>query len=159
KTAFPDGKPKDTKDEKKDDTKPAEPKPAGDSLKETKSDNTVVLFGDADMLYDQFSIRQMNSIFGMISQPLNNNLNLAQNLVEQMSGDNNLTAIRSRADVGKPFTRIEKMQTEAQERYQSKIKELETSLQEAQQKLNELQRTKEQGQQRFFLSPEQQTEV
>jgi len=162
KTAFPDGKPKDAKDakdEKKDETKPAEPKKADDSLKESKTDNVVVLFGDSDMLYDQFTLRQINSIFGPISQPLNGNINLAQNLVEQMGGDNNLTAVRSRAAMERPFTRIQKMQTAAEERYQSKIKDMETSLQEAQTKLNELQRTKEQGQQRFILSPEQQQEV
>ncbi len=160
KTAFPDGKPADAKDDKKDPTKPADDKAkAGDSLKETKNDNVVVLFGDADMLADQFTIRQMNTPFGAIAQPMNANLNLAQNLVDQLTGDANLIGVRSRTTLNRPFTRIKAMQTEAAERYQSKIKELEESLQEAQQKLSELQRTKEQGQQRFILSPEQAAEV
>jgi ABC-type uncharacterized transport system involved in gliding motility auxiliary subunit len=51
------------------------------------------------------------------------------------------------------------MEERAQESYRSKIKELEGSLSETQQKLNELQRTKEKGQQRFILSPEQQQEL
>src|ERR1039458_10633034 len=68
KTAFPDGAPQDKKDEKsdsekKDEKKPEDKKP-GDSLKETKSDNAVVLFGDSDMLYDPFTIRRIDSPFG-----------------------------------------------------------------------------------------------
>jgi chromosome segregation ATPase len=50
------------------------------------------------------------------------------------------------------------MEENAQQRYRSEIRELETSLQETQQKLNELQSTKKEGQ-RFILSPEQQQEL
>ena len=68
KTAFPDGAPQEKKDEKSDTEKKDEKKPdekkASDSLKETKGDNTVVLFGDADLLYDPFTIRQIDSPFG-----------------------------------------------------------------------------------------------
>ncbi len=85
-------------------------------------------------------------------------MNLAQNFVEQLTGDNNLISVRSRATLNRPFTRIRAMQAHAQEAYQSKIKELEGSLQETQQRVNELQRNKEKGQ-RFILSPEQQTEL
>src|SRR6266700_3150940 len=55
KTAFPDGKPKETEktDEKKDEAKKEEKK-TDDSLKESKGETAVVLIGDADMLYDQF---------------------------------------------------------------------------------------------------------
>ena len=53
------------------------------------------------------------------------------------------------------------MQSDAESNYRSKIKELETSLADAQRKLTELQRSKtpEAGQQRFILSPEQQQEI
>ena len=87
--------------------------------------------------------------------PMNGNLNLAQNAVEQFTGDNNLIAVRSRAVQNRPFTVVKKMQAEAEANYQSKIKELEDSLAETQRQLNELQQKKEKGQ-RFILSPEQQ---
>jgi hypothetical protein len=56
------------------------------------------------------------------------------------------------------------MQAKAESAFQTKIKSLETSLAEAQQKLNELQRNKADkadkgGGQRFILSPEQQREI
>src|SRR5579872_3859406 len=57
KTAFPDGMPKEKEDkDKKDAGKSADEKKTDDTLKETKGDNTVVLFGDSDMLYDQFAL-------------------------------------------------------------------------------------------------------
>src|SRR6266436_64889 len=163
KTAFPNGKPEDKKeDEKKDgdkkaDEKPAEKKP-DDSLKETKDENTVILVGDADMLFDHFALRQIQSPFGNLSMAMNGNLNFAQNAVEQLTGDNNLIAVRSRAIQNRPFTLVKKMQAEAEDNYRSKIKELEDSLAETQRRLNELQTKKEKGQ-RFILSPEQQAEV
>jgi ABC-type uncharacterized transport system involved in gliding motility auxiliary subunit len=159
KTAFPDGKPADTKpeDDKKDEKK--EEKKADESLKESKSEGVVVLVGDADMLHDQFSV-QIQNIFGQkIIIPRNGNLNLAQNVVEQLSGDSNLIAVRSRATLNRPFTKIQEIQARAEDRYRGKLKELEESLREAQTKLNELQAKKEKGQQRFILSPEQQAEI
>src|ERR1035438_1693926 len=91
KTAFPDGEPQEKKDEKSDTDKKDEKKPdakkASDSLKETKGDNTVVLFGDADMLYDPFTMRRIDSPFGAMQMAMNANLNLAQNIIEQMTGD------------------------------------------------------------------------
>lgn len=155
KTAFPDGRPEDNKDEAKD--KKAE-KSTEPSLKETKGDNSVVLIGDADMIYDGFTLRKMNSPFGTIEMAMNGNLNFAENLVEQLSGDNNLIAVRSRAVVEHPFTRVKKIEAEAQARYMDKIKELQDSRDKAIARLDELQQHKSQNQ-RFILSPEQQAEI
>ena len=52
------------------------------------------------------------------------------------------------------------MEAAARGRYQSRIQELEKSLQDTQQRLSELQRAKEgTGQQKMILSPEQQAEL
>jgi len=161
KTAFPDGKPKETEksDDKKDEAKKDEKKPE-DSLKESKGENAVVLIGDADMLYDQFSVQVQNFFGQKIIQPRNGNLNLAQNLVEQMAGDENLIAVRSRATMNRPFERIDKMQAQAEEAFRAERKKLEESLRETQQRLSELQAAKkDKGQQSFVLSAEQQAEI
>jgi ABC-type uncharacterized transport system involved in gliding motility auxiliary subunit len=94
-----------------------------------------------------------------MQEAMNGNLVLAQNLVEQLGGDNNLISVRSRAAVSHPFTRIQQMDAKANEAFQSKIKEFEDSKRETQQKISDLQRTKDQTQQRFVLSPEQQKEL
>jgi ABC-type uncharacterized transport system involved in gliding motility auxiliary subunit len=91
---------------------------------------------------------------------MNGNLNFMQNIVEQNAGDENLIAIRSRATMNRPFTRVREMQVAAEERYRSKIRDLEASLQETQNRLNELQQAKPgNGQQRMIMSPEQQAEL
>ena len=155
KTAFPDGKPEEKQADAKD--KPEEKK-ADSGLKETKQDNTVVLIGDSDMIYDGFTIRKVNSPFGTIATAMNGNLNFAQNLVEQFSGDNNLIAVRSRALLEHPFTRVKKIEAEAQSHYMDKIKELQDSRDKAVARLTELQQQKTQNQ-RFIMSPEQQAEI
>jgi ABC-type uncharacterized transport system involved in gliding motility auxiliary subunit len=163
KTAFPEGAPQDKKDEKsdadkKDDKKPEDKKP-GDSLKETKSDNAVVLFGDSDLLYDPFTIRRIDSPFGAMQMAMNANLNLAQNVLEQMTGDSNLIAVRSRATLNRPFTRVKELEAAANEKFQSEIKRLEDSAADSQRKINEMQAQKKDKDQRFILSPEQRTEL
>jgi len=118
-----------------------------------------VLIGDADMLYDQFSV-QIQNLFGQrIVIPRNGNLNLAQSVVEQMTGDSNLIGVRSRATLNRPFTVVQDMQAKAEESYRAKIKQVEDDLRETQTKLNELQAKKDKGQQRMILSPEQQAEL
>jgi ABC-type uncharacterized transport system involved in gliding motility auxiliary subunit len=97
----------------------------------------------------------MQSPFGTISMAMNGNLSVAQNAVEQLTGDNNLISVRSRAVQNRPFELVKKMQAEAESNYRSKIKELEDSLADTQRQLNDLQQKKEKGQ-RFILSPEQQ---
>ncbi|MGO8674618.1 MAG: Gldg family protein [Limisphaerales bacterium] len=163
KTAFPEGKPEDkakTEDkEKKDADKKAEVKKPDDSLKESKQETTVVLVGDADMLYDTVALRQVPTLMGMALTPMNGNLSFAQNMIEQLSGDNDLIAVRSRATLNRPFTRIQKMETAANEKFQSEIKALEAKATEASQRINELQAQRKDKDQRFILSREQTEEL
>jgi ABC-type uncharacterized transport system involved in gliding motility auxiliary subunit len=117
------------------------------------------LFGDADFLCDEFTLQRLRSPFGTFVTAMNANLTLAENLVEQLSGDANLIAIRSRATLSRPFTRMREMESAANERYQGKIKELQDSLDETQRRLNELQAQKKDKDQRFILSAEQRAEL
>ena len=164
KTAFPEGKPKATPppgEEKKDEKKPEEP--AGESLKESKVESSVVLIGDSDFIQDQIAVQEMQNPFGggqRMVMPANGNLAFAQGAIEQLAGDSNLITVRSRASRERQFTVVKAMQAKAESAYQSKIKELEASLTEAQTKLNDLQRSKaDKGGQKFILSPEQQQEI
>ncbi len=152
KTAFPDGAPKDASDTNS-------VAKASDSLKESKVDTSVVLFGDSDFIADEFSLRKMDSPFGQMVSQLNANLNLAQNVVEQMAGDSNLIGVRSRAALARPFTLVKKMEAEAESRGQAKVLELQKSLEETQQRLSELQQQRQDKDQRFILSAEQKAEL
>lgn len=161
KTAFPEGKPEskepDKDAEKKDEAKKEEKKP-DDSLKESKGENVVVLVGDSDFIYDPYCAQVQNFFGQKIVIPQFGNLNLAQNMVEQLAGDENLIGSRSRATLNRPFTVVKEMQAQATKQFQSEIKKLEEEQQEAQRRLNELNTKKEAGQ-RFILSKEQQAEI
>ena len=163
KTAFPEGKPK-APDAKPEDAKPEEKKdqPADQSLKESAQDGAVILVGDTDMIQDQVAVTEAMNPFGgqRMVMPQNGNLALAQGAIEQLTGDDNLISVRSRASRERPFTVVKKMQADAEANYRTKIKDLETSLADAQKKLTELARSKApEGGQRFILSPEQQAEI
>jgi ABC-type uncharacterized transport system involved in gliding motility auxiliary subunit len=169
KTAFPEGKPK-AAEPKPDEAKPPGEKPeeknpeppAEQGLKEAAQENVVVLVGDCDMIQDQIAVQEAMNPFGgqRMVMPANGNLAFAQGAIEQLTGDINLIAVRSRASRERPFTVVKQLQADAESNYRSKIKDLETSLADAQRKLNELQQTKKQeGGQRFILSPEQQQEI
>jgi ABC-type uncharacterized transport system involved in gliding motility auxiliary subunit len=159
KTAFPDGAPAASPSPS---ASPApEPKKSEQSpgLKESTQETGIVLFGDADMIQDQIAVTQMNNLFGgRVFTPNNGNLALAEGAIEQLSGDSDLIAMRSRAITMRPFTVIREMQARAEANYQNTIRQLESGLSDTQRKLNELQQSKQGGQQ-FILSPEQQQEI
>jgi ABC-type uncharacterized transport system involved in gliding motility auxiliary subunit len=164
KTAFPEGKPKASKgwaeeeENEPNKQKKTEEKPAP-TLKESTQDTSVVLIGDSDIVQDQIAVRELQNPFGpRWIMPANGNLAFAQSVIEQLSGDSDLIAMRSRASRERPFTVVKKIQADAEANYRSKIKELENSLTETQRKMNELQKGKENGQ-RFILSSEQQQEL
>ncbi|HTI98171.1 MAG TPA: Gldg family protein [Dongiaceae bacterium] len=152
KTAFPDGQPK---AEGADGTNAA---PAAPELKESAQTNVVVLVGDADLLYDNFALRRIQSPFGNMAMAMNANLNFAQNVVEQLAGDDNLITVRSRAVLNRPFTRVKEMEAAAQAKFDSKIKDLQQSQADTEQRLRELQQNKSTDE-RYILSPEQRTEI
>jgi ABC-type uncharacterized transport system involved in gliding motility auxiliary subunit len=160
-TAFPQGKPKPflppRADRKKgaEDKKPAEAEP---QLKQSKEENSVVLVADVDMLSDGAAV-DIQEVFGQrVAIPRNGNLALALGLVEQFSGDSALITLRSRASFSRPLTVIREMEAQAQQQYLGKIKELEDSLNETQENLKKLQKSKA-GVTSTILTPEQQAEL
>src|SRR6516162_8124917 len=164
KTAFPEGAPK-----SKDETVPsATPSPAGSPtpsptpkekpLKEAKGEGVVLLIGDSDFAYDQIAGRTQQVMTQTVFVPSNGNLNFIQSSIEQLAGDSNLIGIRSRSSGNRPFVVVNKMEAAAEQKYQSKIDELQDNLAQTRQKLASLQ-TGKQADQKTLLSPEQQAEI
>jgi ABC-type uncharacterized transport system involved in gliding motility auxiliary subunit len=164
KTAFPEGAPK-----PKDQAGPsATPNPAGgpapsptpklEPLKEAKGDGVVLLIGDSDFAYDQIAGRTQQVMTQTVFVPSNGNLNFIQSSIEQLAGDSNLIGIRSRSSGNRPFVVVNKMEAAAEQKYQSKIDELQDNLAQTRQKLASLQ-TGKQADQKTLFSPEQQAEI
>jgi ABC-type uncharacterized transport system involved in gliding motility auxiliary subunit len=155
KTAFPDGPPKAAKDEKGE----ANEQSKEPQLKESKAAGVVILVGDTDMLNDQVCVQVQNFMGYRLVRPMNGNLNLVQSFVEQLSGDNDLISLRSRASLNRPFTRLNAMEAKAGREWEDKLKELEARKSETETKISQLQASKSGAEQRFILSPEQQKEL
>jgi ABC-type uncharacterized transport system involved in gliding motility auxiliary subunit len=160
KSAFPNGPPPPMfapRDQKKDE--PKKDVPQAKHLREGAGENQVVLVADVDMLSDGAAV-EVQEIFGQkLVVPRNGNLSFAQGLIEQFAGDQNLMGLRSRASFTRPLTVIQQMQGEAQQQYLGKIKELEDSLNQTQEKLQDLQRGKGAASTTTILTPEQQAEI
>ncbi len=163
KTAFPQGCPKDKPLAKSNADKGEESKNNTDAEVENKElkespETMVILISDVDMFADEFCAQKQNFLGSVIIQPFNDNLIFLQNIIEQLSGDPDLLAIRSRKIRQRPFTKIVKKLAEAQDKYQQEILQIEKSREDVEAKINELQRGKTGGQQ-FILSKQQREEI
>jgi len=149
KTAFPDGL-----------TIEKKPQPNTPALRESTSDNSVILVADVDMLADGAAV-DVQEVFGRkIVVPSNGNLALALGMVEQFAAGNELISLRSRATAFRPLTVVRELEAQAQQQYFGKIQALEDELQKTNAKLQELQKAQgSAGKGGQILSPEQQAEL
>ncbi len=157
KSAFPDGDPK-SKTEPAPEGKKGEKKPKDESIKEAAKPGNVFLIADIDAFYDRFAYNVQNYGGMQMATPSNGNASLLLNLLDQATGSKYLIGTRSRAATRRPFTVIQKMESEFDEKVGSKIAEFQAKQQEAQTKLQELQAQKSSGSE-LFLSPEQEAEI
>jgi gliding motility-associatede transport system auxiliary component len=129
KTAFPDGLTVDKK-----------PQPNTPALRESTTDNSVILVADVDMLTDGAAV-DVQEMFGRkIVVPSNGNLAFALGMVEQFAAGNELISLRSRATAFRPLTVVRELEAQAQQQYFGKIQALEDELQKTNAKLQELQK-------------------
>lgn len=141
-TAFPDGPPK---DEPKSDSpdKPAEKptdadaakKAAAAQLKIAQKPINVIVVADADMLDDRFWIQFQDFLGRKVGTPIANNGDFVENAVDSLMGGGELIELRSRGSAVRPFTLVDAIQRDAQDRYQAREKELEDRLHDTETKL------------------------
>lgn len=144
-SAFPQGK-------------PGAPEETNGVLKVAKQPATIVVVTDVDLLADQYNFQEIN-IFGFRAyRPFNNNIDFVLNVVDQLAGDPNLIAIRSRAKFERPFVVVKELERRAQERWLAHERELSEELQTLRRQLAELQ-AKRDDKQRFILTAEQQQKI
>lgn len=107
---------------------PKEEAPKDDgSLKESSnSEGMVILFADADMLYDAFCVQQDPMTGGLVAT--NSNLPLMLNAVEVLSGGGDLLKVRSRASTQRPFTKMDELRENVEKDFRPKLKSLQSDL-------------------------------
>ncbi|MGD7654390.1 MAG: Gldg family protein [Verrucomicrobiales bacterium] len=162
-SAFPDGLPGDEptdadeakESEESDGDKPADPP---SHLTEAQSPGNVFLIADVDAFYDQIAYRTIEFGGMPVATPVNGNSSLLLNLLDQAIGSKHLIGSRSRSATRRPFTVIQDMEAEFNEKVGRKIDELREKEQAAQTRLNELQAQKTNSRD-LFLSPAQEAEI
>jgi ABC-type uncharacterized transport system involved in gliding motility auxiliary subunit len=149
-SAFPEGPPPAEGEEKN-------PPPAP-GLKKSSRPGTVIMIGDVDFIYDRFCARGMGFFGQTIYTPINDNLNLVLNLVEELTGSGALIGLRSRGTYGRPFDRVIALEKEAQGRWQAEEIKLTNKLADTQARIKELQEARGDDQ-NLVLTPEQKKEI
>jgi len=156
KTAFPDGKPKDEEADAEDDSSEVDD---STHLTESAEPINLIVVADTDMLEDKFWV-QVQNLFGQrLAVPHAANATFVTNALDNLSGSNDLISVRNRGTFARPFTLVEDIQRDAEQKFREKEKELQASLQETDQKIRELQRQKSGEGNKLMLNIEQQKEI
>jgi ABC-type uncharacterized transport system involved in gliding motility auxiliary subunit len=158
KTAFPNGKPgaEAPKPGQKKDAKPEDKKDT--SVKTATAPGNVFLLPDIDAFYDRFAYNVQNFGGTAIASPSNGNATLLLNLIGQAAGSKYLIGARSRSATRRPFTVIQNMEADFNQRVGKKVAEIKEEEKKTQQRLSELQSQKARGKE-LYLSPEQEAEI
>ena len=165
KSAFPDGPPAPAESKgdeaearsegaKKEDVE----KKAREHLSESRDDINVIVVADTDMLADRFWVEVQEFLGNRIAIPSAANGAFMVNALDNLVGSNDLISVRNRGSFIRPFQRVNAIRREAELSFRQKEQELMRRLDETEQRLVELEKSK-QGGDSLVLSPEQRDEL
>ncbi|HEU0151825.1 MAG TPA: Gldg family protein [Arenimonas sp.] len=132
------------------------PDRAGDKhVAESREPVNLVIVADTDVLADRMWV-QVNDFLG---QPVYNafasNGDFVYNAVDNLVGNADLIAVRTRASAARPFERVTALRRSAEQRYRSSEQRLQRQLDELEQKLAALQQPGADGQAQPLSGPQQ----
>ena len=117
------------------------PERNGDGHRASGTVNAVIV-ADTDLLADRLWVERQRFLGSTILSPFAGNGDLVVNAVENLLGSADLIAVRSRATATRPFKLVDSLRREAEARLRATEQRLERELQEAEQRLTELQRAR-----------------
>lgn len=126
----------------------------------SKDPINLVLVADMDILADKVwaSTREVQQ-YKIVTQ-LSDNASFITNVLDQLSGTNELISLRGRGTSKRPFTKVQQLRHTAEERYLSKEQELKDKLAATEKRLEELQKmAKAQAGNSLSYKLEQQAEI
>jgi ABC-type uncharacterized transport system involved in gliding motility auxiliary subunit len=160
-TAFPDGKPAAPKPENGA-ADPADESQDGDApenhLAASAKETTVVVIADVDMVSDDFSVRKQGFFGQTLVMLINDNLTFLGNVAEVLMGGQELATLRTRGKSDRPFTLVNRIERDADERWKGVEEELLQKEQDTNNRLRELERGKDE-ENRAVLSKSQLEEI
>jgi ABC-type uncharacterized transport system involved in gliding motility auxiliary subunit len=130
----------------------------GDHINEVADTNHIVVVADVDMLEDQYWARNMNFLGQSVTQAINQNTVLLNNLVEKLTGNNDLISLRSRSRFLRPFDKVLVLEENARKAYQEREQALQEQLQKVEAEINQLVQKADPGQ-RVIVSADVQKQI
>jgi len=127
-------------------------------LAESKEAAHIVVVADTDVLSDRMWVQVQNFFGQKLMNAFANNGDLVINIVDNLAGSKDLIGIRGRATSARPFTTVDALKRQADQRFRQKEQELQQELASTEQKLNDLQQGKS-AESATILTAEQQTEL
>jgi len=135
---------------------------ASKHIAESAEPVNIVVVADCDMLADRFWVQEerLGPIILGLSKIADNG-DFVIGLLDNLSGSNDLLSLRARGRHSRPFEKVREIRQAAEARYLAKEQELQNRLRETENKINELQRQRADGQSEgaVLLTPEQQAEI
>ncbi len=99
----------------------------------------LIVVADTDVLSDYLWVHSQQLAGQRIAQPFANNSDLLANALDNLAGSDDLISIRGRAGYQRPFTRVEALRAQADDRFRDKERELEKELHATEDQLAALQ--------------------
>ncbi len=143
-----DDAPEDTAADGKDDT----------HLAESSGPVNLVVVADVDLLSDSLWVSVQNFFGQQLATAFASNGAFVVNALESLAGSADLISVRSRGSWSRPFTRVDELQADAEARFLETEQRLQQQLSETEQRLGELQSTREDTGS-LLLTDEQQAEI
>lgn len=100
---------------------------------------TILAFSDVDFIADDYSAMSQNLFGTELVSFLNDNQTLALNALDNLTGNADLIALRSRGRFTRPFSKVQMIEAEAQDRYKDVEKSFQSALNQANDRLSKLQ--------------------
>jgi ABC-type uncharacterized transport system involved in gliding motility auxiliary subunit len=143
KTAFPDG---------------VEGVDTEERLTKSSQPINVIVVADTDLLDDRFWVDFQDFYGRRVATTRADNGTFIVNMLDNLSGSNDLIGLRSRGRSARPFDKVAALKEEAEQEFRSKELALQARLSETSHKIAEMQRQKE-GEDALILSAEQREEL
>ncbi len=107
-------------------------------LNDAKKSMTAIIVADVDMLHQRFWLEVNESMGQRVMVPNANNGDFVVNALDYLSGSDALIGLRARGKSTRPFTLVQEIRKEAEQRFSDKEAQLQEKLVGAQNRLNEL---------------------
>jgi ABC-type uncharacterized transport system involved in gliding motility auxiliary subunit len=127
---FPTAFPEKVKENNKKDNK---------YLLKSKTPSSVILVGDADMLFNPFCVAKKQVYDQTVIDVINSNLDFVLNAVDQQSGGQDIIDIRTRGTKNRDFVKFDQIFNNAKKKYRKQISVLEKQLTESSKFVKEIQ--------------------